>query len=79
MTLDHSGRLEEAFEAYETALEVSPGYLPAIQGIARAAVRSRRDDARLKGWLDAIAIETTNESWRDWARLEATRLDGRTD
>ncbi|MCP3995092.1 MAG: hypothetical protein GY722_08500, partial [bacterium] len=74
LTVDHARQLDEAFEAYETALEVSPGYLPAIQGIARSAIRSGRDDARLKRWLNAIVIETTDEYWRDWARLETTKL-----
>ncbi len=77
LTLDHAGQFEEAFGAYETALEVAPGYLPAIQGIARASQRVGRDDARLEGWLERIAIEATEDGWREWAQLEITTLRDR--
>ncbi|MCP4003690.1 MAG: hypothetical protein GY725_05795 [bacterium] len=73
LTLDHAGRENDAFDAYETALEVAPGYLPAIQGIARLTVRTGRDDARLPTWLDEIVLAGEDESWRNWARRMASK------
>jgi tetratricopeptide (TPR) repeat protein len=61
------GREEEAVAAYTAALEVYPDYLPAIQGLARHAVRSGLSDERLDGWLREIAMRSTDAGWREWA------------
>lgn len=68
ITLERAGKLSEAFETYETALELAPEHLPAIQGAALLAVRTKREEARLAGWLDAIAMRADSETWRTWAR-----------
>ncbi len=68
LTLERAGRLEEAFKTYETALEVAPEDLTAIEGLASLAVRTRRDEPRLHGWLEAIAL-VADDPWRSWARL----------
>ncbi len=49
MTLEEVGNVDNALVSYHSALEVYPGYLPAVQGIARATVRSRREDGELPG------------------------------
>jgi tetratricopeptide (TPR) repeat protein len=56
--LDRAGRVSEAIESFEAALQVSPGYLPAIQGAALVAARLDRVDARLETWLDEIAARS---------------------
>jgi Tfp pilus assembly protein PilF len=73
LVMEAAGRNDEAMASYEAALEVWPGYLPAIQGAASLALRSgKRDDARLSGWLDEVALRG-DEGWREWARSRATR------
>ena len=68
LTLELAGKVEDALASYGAALEVYPDYLPAIQGIASLTVRTKRGDDRLAGWLDAIAMRSESEEWRDWAR-----------
>lgn len=73
LVMEAAGRTAEAMASYEAALDVWPGYLPAIQGAASLAVRSgRRDDARLAGWLDEVALRGDG-GWREWARSRALR------
>ena len=67
LVLEAAGKYTAAGDAYESALEGHANYLPAIQGLARAAVRDGRDDSRLVGWLETIAMEADDE-WRAWAR-----------
>ena len=68
LTLERAGRADDAVTEYTAALEVYPGYLPAIQGLARAAVVRSGEDARLDAWLERIAMEGESDEWREWAR-----------
>ncbi len=67
LTLDRAGQLDEALAAYTSALDVYPGHIAGIQGLARLAIKEGRDDSRLPGWLDRIALEGESEAWREWA------------
>jgi Tfp pilus assembly protein PilF len=67
--LEHAGRIDDAIESYEAALEVRPEYLPAIEGLAVLTVRERRSDERLAEWLDAIAMRS-EPRWREWAQRQ---------
>jgi tetratricopeptide (TPR) repeat protein len=68
LVMEMAGRTEEALAGYEAALEVWPGYLPAIQGLASLTLRaSRRDEPRLREWLDDVALRG-NPSWSSWAQ-----------
>ena len=73
ITLELAGKVAEAFASYGAALEVWPNYLPAVQGIASLAVRQRSNDERLPLWLQEIAIQSSDPSWRDWALAQAGR------
>ena len=75
ITLDRAGMGGDAKDAYNAALEVEPGYMPAIQGLARLQLRRGELDAALPGWLQRIAFEGETEQWRDWARRELVLLD----
>ena len=73
LVLEAAGKTDEALASYEAALEVRPGYLPAIQGAASLAVRERREDERLRGWLGEIAMRGDALGWRDWASAQLVR------
>jgi tetratricopeptide (TPR) repeat protein len=73
LTLESAGRLGEAFKTYETALEVAPEDLAAIQALASLAVRRGRDEPRLRGWLEQIALGATEPRWASWAHEHLLR------
>ncbi len=75
LVLDLAGRYEDAIAGYASALEVFPGYVPALQGLARATVRSGRDDPKLPAWLATIALQGESESWKAWARAQSLARD----
>jgi Tfp pilus assembly protein PilF len=68
LCMEQAGRVDDALESYEAALQVWPEYLPAVQGIARATVRARREDPRMARWLEVIAMQGEDEGWVRWAR-----------
>jgi hypothetical protein len=53
----------------------SDAYLPAVQGIARATVRARREDPRMARWLEVIATQGEGEGWVRWARERGTAAE----
>jgi len=75
MTLERAGKTDEAIAAYDTALAVFEGYLPAVQGKARAQIESRKTDAGTTELLEEIAMRG-DEAWKSWARLWRTKLEG---
>jgi len=68
ITLDRAGQEDEALAAYTAALEVYPGHIGVIQGLASLSIRARREEARLEEWLERVALEGESEAWREWAR-----------
>jgi tetratricopeptide (TPR) repeat protein len=73
LCFEDAGRLDEALEHYASALEVYPGYVPAMQGAASLALRSGKPDPRLRGWLDEIALRGETPDWQHWASARAAR------
>ena len=73
LTLERAGRTDEAFKSYETALEVSPEYLPAIEGAASIAIRTGREEPRLPDWLRTLALGTEDPAWQRWALEHSAR------
>ncbi len=67
LLLDQVGRTEEALASYSAALEGSPGYLPAIQGLALTTLRTGQGHPKLQEWLAAIAMRGETKVWREWA------------
>jgi tetratricopeptide (TPR) repeat protein len=70
LTLEKAGRTDDALNAYETALEVYPHYLPAIQGLARLQLRTGKPDQRTNEFLQEIMMRGDTEQWRQWARRQ---------
>lgn len=73
LTLERAGKTDEALDAYDAALAVAEGYLPAIQGKASLQVRTHRANETTPALLDEIAIRST-DPWRQWAELWKVKL-----
>ena len=74
LTLERAGQAQAAESSYAAALDVHPGYMPALQGAARLAVAEGRPSAALPQWLAEIALGGETEAWRAWARARAAEL-----
>lgn len=74
ITLERAGRVDEAIESCRSALEVYPEHLPSVQALARMQVRHARTDDGTPRLLADIALRAETEHWREWARLEAIRV-----
>lgn len=77
IALARGGKAGEAIEAATAALEVRPGYLPAIETIATVAIREGLADASTMEHLDTLCTRGQDQAWRDWARSERIRLETR--
>ena len=74
LTLERAGQAQAAESSYAAALDVHPGYMPALQGAARLALAEGRPSAALPQWLAEIALSGETEEWRAWARARAAGL-----
>jgi Tfp pilus assembly protein PilF len=74
LTLERAGRVDEALATYATALEVYPGHLPTVEASALLRVRSGKTDDKTPALLDDVALRGETASWRDWARVQRTKL-----
>lgn len=72
--LDAGGQHDSALAAARAALEVQPGYMPAMQAIALIHVRERDISKETLALLDEIAYRGENTQWRDWATLWSGKL-----
>lgn len=69
LALERGGKFGEALDAYASAIEVYPEYLPAIQALARCQIRSGVRDEYTEELLRVIAYRGAIE-WRGWARKQ---------
>ena len=74
LTLEKGQLFDRAFDAYNAALEVSPGDIRAIQAIARLTLRSGRKDDRLVDMLEDVSLRGKTIAWRSWAQEQVNRL-----
>ena len=72
LALERGGRITEALEAFDAALEVYPNHLPTVMALARCQVRHHRADDRTDDLLHDIALRGDQE-WRSWARSQQIR------
>lgn len=75
MTLERAGRIDEAKDAYRTALEVYPEHLPSLMGLTRMQIRTRTTDNETQANLRTIVMRAADPDWRIWAERELIRLD----
>lgn len=80
MALERGGKHTDALTACQAALEVQPGYLPAIQTAAYIRLRHdlgddpARNTADILAHLQAIESRSADPTWRDWAKRWRLRL-----
>lgn len=75
LTLERAGRSTDALREYATALEVVPEHLPAIQGLTSLQLRTGKADDQTRKRLEIIAMRSDSPQWRDWARVQMTRME----
>lgn len=73
LVFEQAGRVDDALASYRSAVEVSPGHLPAIQGLARLQIRFRREDQETDVLLSDIELRSDDPAWRSWAERERIR------
>ena len=74
LALDRGGKQVEALEAFKSALEVRPGYLPAVQMQTLLRIRRGQWDERIAEDLRRIESEGESKEWKAWA---SRQLQGR--
>lgn len=67
LALERGGRIDEAIDAYRSALAAAPEHLASIQALARCQIRYNRRDASTAKYLSIIAMRGSVE-WRTWAQ-----------
>lgn len=67
IALERGGKVEDARDAYASAIEVYPGHLPAIQAMARLQLRTGFRTEETEELLHEIVLRGSEE-WRDWAK-----------
>lgn len=73
ISLERGGRVDDALEAYASALEVYPEHLPSMQALVRLQVRAGVHDAQTRDLLHQV-VQRGDEPWRQWARSQIARL-----
>jgi hypothetical protein len=74
LTLEKAGRVDEALTAYATALEVYQGHIPTIEAMTRLQIKAGKTTDKTRSNLEEIAYKGESERWREWARMELTRM-----
>lgn len=75
ISLERGGRVDDALDAYASALEVYPEHLPSMQALVRLQVRAGIHDTQTRDLLYQI-VQRGDASWRHWARSQIARLSG---
>ena len=73
LCMERAGRTTDALRAYDSALEVAPESLAAMQGAAALTIRAGHDDPRLRTWIEHITLRSTEPDWREWALLRNSK------
>jgi Flp pilus assembly protein TadD len=77
LTFERAQRFDDAREAYEAALAVSPHDAAAMLALTRLEVRTESTTEATRGRLREIALSAEREEVREWARVQSLRLESR--
>lgn len=75
LVLERAGRTEEAIAAYETALEVQPEHIGAVQALTRPQLKSGKRNEHTRERLETIALRGQSMHWREWAKTQLAQRD----
>ncbi len=67
----------DAIEAAQSAIEVQPGHLPAIQTLAFIQITSNQTNDKTLELLASIIERSQEPEWKDWAFTSKAQLEGR--
>lgn len=73
VTLERAGRMDDAIQAYTSALEAYPDHLPSTQALVRLQIRTGKTDTNTRPRLESIALRG-DPTWQKWARLQHARM-----
>lgn len=73
LVMERAGRLQDALEAYRSAIEASPGHIPSMQALTSLEVRLDKTNDQTRAHLQTIALQGTDETWRNWAKNRLIR------
>jgi len=87
LTLESAGRFDQAADHARIALQIHPGHIASLQQIARLErlhpphpPGTSPDPAateEVRNRLHEIALRGESDAWKDWARLQLVKLDGK--
>ncbi len=72
MVLEAVGKLDEAAQRYEEALELQPDDIETIASLARTYIRNGKKDERTRELLEEIVLNDDRPRWRTWAQEQLT-------
>lgn len=72
IALERGGKIDEALDAYASAIEVYPNHLPAMEALTRLQLRSGQDDEGTRSMLNEIAYRG-DTPWKTWARAQLSK------
>ncbi|MFK7960841.1 MAG: hypothetical protein AB8G96_09980 [Phycisphaerales bacterium] len=73
LTFEDAGRVGDAIDSCELALEVYDGHIPSSQALARLQLLHQRTDERTDDLLRTVALAGEDDVWRTWAREQLIR------
>ncbi len=72
MVLEAVGKLDEAAQRYEEALELQPDDIETVASLARTYIRDGKKDERTRELLEEIVLNDDRPQWRSWAQEQLT-------
>ena len=75
LTLERAGRVDDALDAYASALDVYPGHIPTIQALTLCEVRHGRVSSTTRDRIRQLSMTGSTPRWRQWAREQMFTKD----
>ena len=75
IALQRGGHVEEALSACDSALEIRPHYVAAMQSKAYIALRHDLEVPGIQEYLKVIALRGESPAWRRWAAMQRIKMN----